>query len=214
VVVIQSSGEWAPQRKDKFRRTMPYGTAQQAISDAASLGKTTTYHTESQILEGSVVALKARTHEVEDTLEITRNVVICAETEVTAQNCTLLIQRRSLLISSAKSLKIENVSLVQKLGDGAEDYWSGGLFVVKVEAGQTEVLDCFIQSQRGTGVVADDKGKVMLEHCNIFECGQYGVGADGPEALVDVRDCTIEACKFEAWDERNGARVVGVEDED
>lgn len=41
-----------------------------------------------------------------------------------------------------------------------------------------------------------------------------GIGADGENAFVDVRDCSIEACKFEEFDERNGGRVVGVERSD
>jgi hypothetical protein len=55
---------------------------------------------------------------------------------------------------------------------------------------------------------------VALANSTIDNCGQYGVGADGVEVVVDLRDCTIEACKFENTDQRNGGRVVGYQGQD
>lgn len=214
VVVVQPSGEFAPQRTDKFRRTMPYETAAQAISDAGTFGKTSTYHTKSEILEGSTVYLRAGQHELEETLYLHRSVILSAEDDATAEDCSLIIKKRSLMICDAKLCKIFKLNLRQLQGDGAEDYWTGGLFVAKVEDGAMELQDCLIHSQRGTGIVATVNGSVLLKHCNIFDCGHYGIGADGANAFVDVRDCSIEACKFEDFDERNGGKVVGVEGRD
>jgi hypothetical protein len=63
--------------------------------------------------------------------------------------------------------------------------------------------------QRGCGVVVRHSGKAMLQSTIVDCCGQYGVAADGVDALIDLRDCSVQASKFENTDERNGARVVG-----
>ena len=71
----------------------------------------------------------------------------------------------SLLHSNAPSIRLANVTLKQLLGDGAEDYWSGGLFALMITAGYLEASSCFVYSQRGSGVVARHSGKALLVEC-------------------------------------------------
>ena len=60
-----------------------------------------------------------------------------------------------------------DLTLEQLLGDGSEDYWSGGLYVIMVLAGYLEAGTSFIYSQRGSGVVARESGKVR----RVWLCG-------------------------------------------
>ncbi|KAJ1493437.1 hypothetical protein T484DRAFT_1768536, partial [Baffinella frigidus] len=107
---------------------------------------------------------------------------------------------------------LDSLTLNQKLGDGLEDYWSGGLFVLKVIKGTCVANDCVFYSQRGSGVVVTRQGNAVLERCTITECGHYGIGADGPSVVVDCRQTSVKDCKFEDCDSRNGARIVGIDD--
>ena len=212
--MVQPSGDLAPQRRDASRRTMGYASAIHALRDAATDGYTSTYHTKSEILEGSSVFLRKGVHEFDETIQVNRNVTVRAEDGVVADDCSMTIKNVSLLRSQASSVKLLDVTLNQLLGDGSEDYWSGGLFVVMVTAGYLEATNCFVYSQRGCGVVARHSGKATLINSIVDGCGQYGVGADGSDTIIDLRGCTIEASKFEDTDERNGGRVIGYEEED
>jgi hypothetical protein len=89
-IIVQPAGEFAPQRREKNRRTMPYENSQQAIIDAASEGRTSTYHTSSEIRTGSTVILRAGQHDITDTLIMRRAVTIEAEEDVTAEDCILV----------------------------------------------------------------------------------------------------------------------------
>ena len=73
-----------------------------------------------------------------------------AEDGVVADDCTMTIKNVSLLHSEAAAVKLVDLTLNQLLGDGSEDYWSGGLYVVMVTAGYTEASNCFLYSQRGS----------------------------------------------------------------
>ena len=209
-----AQGDLAPQRCDPSRRTMAYATAIHALKDAATDGFTSTYHTRSEILEGSTVYLRKGVHEFEETIQVARNVTVRAEDGVVADDCTMTIKNASLLHSQAAAVKLVDLTLNQLLGDGSEDYWSGGLYVVMVTAGYTEASNCFFYSQRGCGVVTRHSGKATLINTIVDGCGQYGVGADGADTIIDLRGCTIEASKFENTDQRNGGRVLGYEEED
>ena len=214
VIVVQPTGDYAPQRRDPWRRTMGYDTAVQALQDAATDGYTSTYHTRAEILEGSTVYLRKGVHEFVRTIQVNRDVGIRAEDGLVADDCEMLIKIVSLLSSQAANVSLADVTLRQLLGDGAEDYWSGGLYVIMVTQGYLQADSCFVYSQRGCGVVARHSGKVLLTKTIVDGCGQYGVAADGADAIVDLRDCTIDASKFENTDQRNGGRVIGFIEED
>jgi hypothetical protein len=89
-IIVQPAGEFAPQRREKNRRTMPYEDAQQAIVDAASEGHTSTYHASSEIRVGSTVILRPGQHDITDTLIMRRAVTIEAEEDATAEDCVLV----------------------------------------------------------------------------------------------------------------------------
>ena len=55
---------------------MAYATAIHALKDAATDGFTSTYHTRSEILEGSTVYLRKGVHEFEETIKVARNVTV------------------------------------------------------------------------------------------------------------------------------------------
>jgi len=106
VVVVQPTGDFAPQRRDAKRRTMGYATAEHAINDTAASGFSSTYHTRSEILEGSTIYLRKGEHQVSQTLEAKRNVTIRAEDGVVADDCKVVIKETSLLLSHASSVKV------------------------------------------------------------------------------------------------------------
>jgi hypothetical protein len=89
-IVVQPAGEFAPQRRDKNRRTMPYTSVQQAITDAATEGRTSTYHTKSEIRAGSTVIVRPGQYDITDTIVLRKSVTIAAEDDVTAEDCALL----------------------------------------------------------------------------------------------------------------------------
>ncbi len=47
-----------------------------------------------------------------------------------------------------------------------------------------------------------------------MDCGHYGVAACGAGARVAARECRIVGSKYEAFDQRDGGAVEGVEAED
>lgn len=209
-IVVQPGGDWAPQRRDKIRRTMPYPSAQHAIKDAATDGKTSTYHTKADIRSGSTIYLRAGNHDIEEMLIIRRGVTIAAEDGVEADSCLMMIEEHCLVQVRAPSVRLENITMRQVLGDGDEDYWSGGLFVIKAVTGSVEINGCVITSDRGSGLVVTGSGTAVMTKCQVLDCGHYGVAADGKDALIDMRDCQVDGSKFEDFDERNGARIVGI----
>jgi hypothetical protein len=111
------------------------------------------------------------------------------------------------------NIKLDRLTLRHLGGEGEEDYWSGGLCALKAVSGMMELTECVVSSERGTGVVVSGSGKAVLTNCSVLDCGHYGVGADGRDALVDLRDCMIDGSKYEEFDERNGARIVGAKPE-
>ncbi len=84
---------------------------------------------------------------------------------------------------------------------------------MKAVSGMLDISDCVLSSERGTGVVVTGSGKAVLTRCSVLDCGHYGIGADGRDALVDLRDCVVEGSKYEEFDEKNGARIVGANPE-
>lgn len=204
--------DMAPRRDDKYRRTMGYPEVEQAITDAAVTGRISTYHEKGVVQAGSEVHLKAGHHVMTKTIHITRNVTLSAEDEADNETVSLTLTEDSLMIVDAQEVILDSLTLNQKLGDGLEDYWSGGLFVLKVIKGTCVANDCVFYSQRGSGVVVTRQGNAVLERCTITECGHYGIGADGPSVVVDCRQTSVKDCKFEDCDSRNGARIVGIDD--
>ena len=79
-----------------------------------------------------------------------------------------------------------DLTLEQLLGDGSEDYWSGCLYVIMVLAGYLEAGNCFIYSQRGSGVVARESGKVRRV------CGCVGLAEVGVRCVWGVVVCMRE----------------------
>ena len=104
--MVQPTGDLAPQRRDTRRRTMGYATAEHAINDTATHGFSSTYHTRSEILEGSTIYLRKGEHEILRTLEARRSVTIRAEDGVVADDCKIVIKEISLLLSHASSVKV------------------------------------------------------------------------------------------------------------
>lgn len=120
-LIVQPAGELAPQRRDKNRRTMPYTDVQQAIVDAATEGRTSTYHTTSDIRTGSTVILRAGQYAITDTLILRKAVTIAAEEELVAEDCMLLADglRGLLQVSYIIHALLRLISLVDAEGQHA-----------------------------------------------------------------------------------------------
>ena len=99
VIVVQPSGDFAPQRRDAARRTMGYASAMLAAGDVATRGVTSTYHAVSEILEDSTVYLRKGVHEFTETIDVVRSVRFCAEAGVVADDCVMVIMQRHIRCS-------------------------------------------------------------------------------------------------------------------